>query len=151
MINLESILNEEQINALGRKAVELTANKAMRKTIKTVVDDLDELSDAELLTVFTLRKLADDYSAKKRVDDAVDTFSAVVPMIVSKDANVVAKTKSAIAKICESFSDKSDCVAALDKWYGVASANTSDKLGMVNAYQEAVDAIKTFYGPALAR
>jgi hypothetical protein len=151
MINLESILNAEQVNALSRKAVELTANKAMRKTIKTAVDDLDELNDAELIAVFTLRKLADDYSAKKRVDDAVDTFSAVVPMIVSKDASVEGRAKSAIAKVCETFSDKGDCIAALDKWYGVASANTSDKLGMVTAYQSAVDAIKTFYGPSLGR
>jgi CBS-domain-containing membrane protein len=150
MINLESILNAEQVNALARKAVELTANKAMRKTIKTVVDDL-EVNDAELIAVFTLRKLADDYSAKKRVDDAVDTFSAVVPMIVSKDTNVEAKAKSAIAKVCETFSDKNECIAALDKWYGTASANTSDKLGMVTAYQSAVDAIKTFYGPSLGR
>jgi len=149
MINLESILSEEQVNSLARKAVELTANKATRKVIKSVVDDLEDVSDAELLAVFTLRKLADDYAGKKRVDDAVDTFSAVVPMLNSKDTAIQGKAKTAIAKVCESFSDKSDCIAALDKWYGPASANTSDKLSMVEAYSKAGEAIRTFFGPSI--
>ena len=149
MLNLESILSEVQINSLARKAVELTANKATRKVIKSEVDGLEDLSDAEMLAVFTLRKLANDYSAKKIVDDAVDTFSAVVPMLNSKDEAITKKAKSAIAKVAETFSDKSDCISALDKWYGPASANTSDKLSMVEAYQKAQDTIRIFYGPAI--
>ena len=149
MLNLETILSAEQISALGRKAVELTANKATRKVIKSVVDDLNDLTDAELLTVFTLRKLANDYGTKKTIDDAVDMFAAVVPTLTSKDENLVKKNKSVIAKVCGTFESKADCISALDKWYGPASSNTSDKLGMLEAYNLAVEAIRTFFGPAI--
>jgi len=145
--DLYTILSEDEISALGRKAIEMKVNKANRSAFSTACDGM-KLSDAGELAVYLLKKTARDYADKKRVDDAVEAFTGAVPLTLSKSAINVKLAEAAILETASTFRSKAATLEALDKWYGPASVNTSDKTHLLDCYQHTVGIIGTYFGAA---
>lgn len=143
--DLLDVLSPDAVAALNRKSIELKANTAYRKAIKSAVGSMT-LSDAGEYAVYLLAKTADDYIIKKRIDDAVDTFSMTVPNLLSKSSTNVKLAEHGIAEAIAGFAKVADAIEVLDKWYGSAAVNTSDKSGLLDCYQRAVGLIRAYFG-----
>jgi hypothetical protein len=146
--DLLDVLSTDEFAALGRKAIELKANGAYKKAIKAAVGQMT-LSDAAEYAVYMLRKAAGNYASKVLVDDSIDAFSMAIPKLLAKNPTVVKIATQGILEVAASFKTASDCIAVLDKWYGPASVQMSDKAGVLDSYQRACGIIHTFYGPAI--
>jgi hypothetical protein len=146
--NLLTVITPDELAALGRKSIEMKANKATAKAIKTAVAGM-RLSDATELAVYMLKKTAEEYIIKTRINDAVDEFERSVPYLIGKSEKLVKRATEDILEAIASFAAKADALEALDKWYGAASVKTSDKQALLDCYSKAVGVIGTFYGPAI--